>query len=188
MDDPGRRKIHQSDLGMRWFEIARWLDRYPQYREHFDESIHWSDVPYHNAPESLPADMRPGKVAPKPGENTLLEDLDYRMSDWAQEMLDVFWLKADLKSVEDPAERKRIFQKANAAAVARDNMVDDLQPWVHKRMMQSYTNDPDTIPQPYTYFEDGAQEILSREVREKPFCNPDLETELSNLFRKVSDD
>jgi len=185
-ENPNRRKIRLADTKAGFEEFMDWFYKHPEFRDHFDESVYWGEIPMDRIPKSLPADMRDKGIEARQDDNTLLEDLDHQMSDWAQDLLSHYWEKVDLENPElSEKDKVRLSKDGMAAAAARSNLVGDTESWVETRMRQYYSDNPDKVPAPNTVFSDGAHEVVKKSIEEKPFISTKLEKELSDLFSKV---
>jgi len=187
ISDPSLRKIKLSDIQMPFIELMDWLSRYPEYKPYFDECIYWGDTPLHVAlPKSLPADLRKDeKEAPK-ADYTVLSDLDFQMSDWAQEMLSLYWDKVDMGAVDDPAEKQHLMDQAYAAKLARESLIQESDVWVERRLDLHYMENDTGFDAPGQSHQDGAAESIKRSLQQQPFIQADLENELTNLFKDVA--
>jgi len=186
--EPERRKIKLSDLEMPFLDLMAWLQRNPDAKEHFDECIYWGDEPLHSFGTSLPDYLRVDEKPAPPGEATLIGDLDYQMSDWAQDLLSMYWDKVDISGIEDPAERERIQDNAIASKLARDSIRKDLGVWAERRLEIHFNEleTPENVFPVHDWHPDGASEVLTRSLEKQPFIQADLESELSSLFNASS--
>eukprot|EP01127_Copromyxa_protea_P008790 TRINITY_DN2021_c0_g1_i1.p1 TRINITY_DN2021_c0_g1~~TRINITY_DN2021_c0_g1_i1.p1 ORF type:complete len:404 (-),score=107.54 TRINITY_DN2021_c0_g1_i1:138-1349(-) len=176
---PEMRKLKQSDFKVPYTMIRMYIADHPEDAEHFDESVKWDYLPYHSLPTSLSPELAPdGLEVPREEgqENTILEDLDREVSDWAKDLLGMYWDKIDMNNPELTAEDKEDLRQKQAAGLEQRTGFLDAETLV--RNMESTLHDED-------YYKDGLSEVLGKTKNGRPQVNPNLEQELSSLFKNV---
>jgi hypothetical protein len=172
--DPRRPTLKLKDLRMRWIDVINYIQSHPESRDHFDETVYF-DNPDEFA-TSLPASLRKELKDPKPGENTMLDDLNFQMTQWAGDMLQSFKSEIDESKVpeeqRDEAIREKIISKIEkeTKVVMTDELAESMNRANFAISPSSFTRDQ---------FDTSADEVLSKPA---PVLDSDLRKEMDSLF------
>lgn len=172
--DPKRPLLKLKDLRMRWIDVVNYIQAHPEVREHFDETVYF-EHPDEFA-TSLPASLRKELKEPKPGDYTLLDDLNFQMSKWAGEMLETFHSEIDETQLpeeeRDEAIRTKILARMERDAdyLESESMLNELTEANYSITPASYMRDR---------FDTSADEVLSKG---EPVIHADLRQEMDALF------